>query len=133
LHGHNYQVSVRVSGTLTAGDVVMDFIPFKPIVKKCCDGLDHRTLLPRDSPWLRIEAGEREIVVFYKEDRFVFPARDVRILPINNTSSERLAEFLAGEILAATKEALPSSSFDTISVTVQESPGQSATYEERFV
>ena len=130
LHGHNYHVTVEVEGQLSDGDVVLDFIPFKPIVKQCCDELDHVTLLPRDSPWLTIETSDTEVCVRYKDDRFVFPKRDVRILPIPNTSSERLAEYLAGEILRRTQEQMASGRLSRIVVSVQESPGQAAIYEE---
>ena len=132
LHGHNYQVSVEVWGELGVGDVVVDFIPFKPIVKRCCDELDHRTLLPRDSRWLRIVESEREIEVHHGDDRFVFPRRDVRVLPIPNTSSERLAEYLCGEIVARTRAAIPAARLTAIKVSVQESPGQSGWVEETF-
>ena len=130
LHGHNYQVAVEVEGSLTEGDVVLDFIQFKPIVKECCDDLDHRTLLPQSSPWLSIEETGGEIVVHHRGDRFVFPRRDVRIIPISNTSSERLAEYLAGEILRRTRERIPGARLDAIEVTVYESPGQAAIYRE---
>ena len=130
LHGHNYQVAVEIDGELMNGDVVLDFIPFKPIVKACCDSLDHRVVMPTKSPWLKIEAGEREIEVRHGEDRFIFPARDVVLLPITNTSSERLAEWLAGEILEKTQAAIPDSRIVAIRVSVQESPGQSAIIQE---
>ena len=119
-----------VEGELSDGDVVLDFIPFKPIVKRCCDELDHKTLLPRDSKWLTIEMGERDVEVHHGEDRFVFPRRDVRILPIPNTSSERLAEFLCGEILKRTAEEIPAARLTRIRVSVQESPGQAGIFEQ---
>ena len=56
LHGHNYQVQVLVEGEIIKGDLVIDFIPFKPLVKKLCDDLDHRMLLPRTNPHLAIES-----------------------------------------------------------------------------
>lgn len=132
LHGHNYQVTVEIEGGLTGGDVVLDFIPLKPIVKECCDELDHRTLLPRDSKHLRIEVSERSVEVFHREDRFLFPRDDVHILPIVNTSSERLAEYLAAQILERTRARMRSARLRRIAVTVQESPGQAAVYEERI-
>ncbi len=130
LHGHNYQVSVDVEGVLDDGDVVLDFIPFKPLVKRCCDELDHRLLLPRDSHWLTITEGETEVEVRHGGDRFVFPRRDVVILPIPNTSSERLAEYLAGRILARTREAIPKARLSRLRVWVQESPGQAGYCDE---
>lgn len=132
LHGHNYQVAVEVEGRLTEGDVVLDFIPFKPIVKRCCDALDHLTLLPADSPWLRIEERETEVEVWHGKDRFIFPRKDVRLLPIRNTSSERLAEYLAMRIVERTREDMPDADILRVRVEVQESPGQAAYYEERL-
>ena len=41
LHGHNYQVQVKLEGAVIEGDLVVDFIPFKPVVKALCDELDH--------------------------------------------------------------------------------------------
>ena len=70
LHGHNYHVSVDVDGELDDGDVVLDFIPFKPIVKHCCDELDHKLLLPQFNPWLTIAKSDKELEVRHGDDRF---------------------------------------------------------------
>ena len=129
LHGHNYQVGVEVFGALVEGDVVLNFIPFKPLVKRCCDDLDHRIVLPMESPWLKIHATDRDVEVWHGQDRFVFPRRDVRLLPIPNTSSERLAEYLAHQILREAATAIPDAKIEQIRVSVQESPGQAAIYE----
>jgi len=40
LHGHNYQVSVRVDGGLGADGYVLDFGLVKQAVKRVCDRLD---------------------------------------------------------------------------------------------
>ena len=54
LHGHNYQVSVKMEGELDRAGVVLDFITFKPLVKRICDSLDHRTLIQSNSPNLDV-------------------------------------------------------------------------------
>ncbi|MEC8023220.1 MAG: 6-carboxytetrahydropterin synthase [Myxococcota bacterium] len=131
LHGHNYQVAVEVDGELMDGDVVLDFIPFKPIVKRCCDSLDHRTIFPTKSPWLSVEEVDGSYEIRHGADRFLLPKQDVRLLPITNTSSERLAEYLAGEIIRHTQDAIPSARIDFIRVSVQESPGQSAIFQHK--
>ena len=128
LHGHNYQVAVEVEGELMEGDVVLDFIPFKPIVKRCCDALDHRTLFPTKSEWLTVEEVDGSYEVRHGSDRFLFPKQDVRLLPITNTSSERLAEYLAVEIVRLTRDEIPTARLTSVRVSVQESPGQAAIY-----
>src|SRR3990172_2681274 len=69
LHGHNYQVSVAVEGELDRAGVLLDFITFKPLVKRVCDSLDHRTLIQKESPSLRIREGRKGVQVLYKDQR----------------------------------------------------------------
>src|SRR5262245_17388051 len=97
LHGHNYQVSVAVEGELDRVGVVLDFISFKPLVKQVCDALDHRTLIQTNSSTIQIRRGSREVEILYKKQRLV-PREDVILLPIANTSTELLAEYIAMQI-----------------------------------
>ena len=55
LHGHNYRVWVDVDAPIGKGDIVIDFLHLKPIVKELCDSLDHLTLLPTLNPHLKVE------------------------------------------------------------------------------
>lgn len=126
LHGHNYQVQVRLEGKLVAGDIVVDFIPFKPLVKRLCNALDHRTLLPRDNPHLRVtESGGSVEAVHDDGSRFVFPAEDVLVLPLPNTSTEMLARYLAHGIMAEIPLQVPDAEVHALEVQVEESGGQS--------
>ncbi|MCB9785834.1 MAG: 6-carboxytetrahydropterin synthase [Deltaproteobacteria bacterium] len=126
LHGHNYQVQVRLEGNLVAGDVVVDFIPFKPLVKRLCDAMDHRTLLPRDNAHLRVTEGDGVVEAVHDDgSRFVFPAADVLILPLPNISTEMLARHIAHAIVAALPEQVPEAEAHAIEVQVEESGGQS--------
>ena len=129
LHGHNYQVQVRVEGPLAAGDLVIDFIPFKPLVKALCDDLDHVTLLPSGNPHLRVEENDGRVEVYHDDGSyFCFPSRDVRILDLPNTSTEMLARYLATRILEALPSRIPDSTVYAIEVQVEESGGQSGIY-----
>ncbi|MCA9515402.1 MAG: 6-carboxytetrahydropterin synthase, partial [Myxococcales bacterium] len=96
LHGHNYKVRANLFGDTIAGDLVLDFIQVKPLIKSICDSLDHRTLLPRDNPHLEVVEREDRVEARHRDGSFFcFPRRDVRILPITNTSTEMLARFIA--------------------------------------
>jgi 6-pyruvoyltetrahydropterin/6-carboxytetrahydropterin synthase len=134
LHGHNYKVEVEVEGATIAGDLVLDFIQFKPIIKGICDSLDHRTLLPRHNPHLEVlETGDRVEARHRDGSWFSFPRRDVRILEITNTSTEMLARFIAHEILEALPGRIPDARPHSLSVSVEESPGQAGVYTAEFV
>ncbi len=129
LHGHNYKVEVAVEGEPMAGNVVLDFIQFKPIVKAICDSLDHRTLLPRSNPNLAIEEHPDRVEARHRDGSyFCFPRRDVRILDIPNTSTEMLARFIAREILVGLEQRIPDARLRGLEVQVEESPGQAGVY-----
>ncbi len=137
LHGHNYRATLELDAALDKGHVVADFIVIKPIFKKCCDELDHKTLLPAYHPRLELRSDAAVVHVAYSRqdggfDRFAIPERDVRILPIANTSSELLARHLADEFSARMTAALPDLAVERLRVTVEESPGQSAWVERTY-
>ena len=128
LHGHNYQVSVAVEGELDKAGVLLDFISFKPLVKRVCDDLDHRTLIQRESPLLKIRAQRRGIEIRYQDQRIILPRRDVILLPLANTSTELLAEYIAERIRRLTQKQFPGARLHLIEVGVEEARGQRGFY-----
>lgn len=137
LHGHNYKATLELDAALDAGHMVADFIAVKPLFKKCCDELDHRTLLPLHHPRLRVQRDDQQVQAWFTGpdgavDHYSVPARDVQLLDIANTSSELLASWLMDRFLAKLGAALPELRPRRVLVTVQESPGQSAVHERIF-
>lgn len=133
LHGHNYQVRVGVWGAVGPGDVVIDFCQLKPIVRRACDALDHRMLLPLQNDRVALEDdGDHLRVAFRRNDggtdRFIFPRRDVILLPITNTSTERLAEHLGHQVLETLGEKAREARLTRFEIEVEESPGQCGVY-----
>ena len=132
LHGHNYQVSVMLEGEIDHAGVVLDFITFKPLVKQVCDALDHRTLIQTESPLIRVTQRRKEIEVRYKTQRLILPRRDVILLPLVNTSTELLAEHVAGRIRREVRRKFPHSRIRSIEVCVEEARGQRGTFRGEF-
>ena len=124
LHGHNYAVTIEVAGNLTDDAWVCDFSTLKSLGKAICDELDHKFLLQADSHVLEIDEGQTNYKVRFGDRGFVFPKSDVRSLPIDNTTAERLAEYF---ILRLKPElvAQGATNITSISVGVDEAPGQS--------
>lgn len=126
LHGHNYQVSVRVEGGLGADGYVLDFGVVKQAAKRVCERLDERVLIPAESDCLRFERRGGQIEVRYEDGAtFVFPEADVVLLPIAHSSAEELARF----VLSAVRTELPdlgSRGVRWIEVGIAEAPGQVA-------
>lgn len=132
LHGHNYRATLELDAELDEAHLVADFLVVKPIFKRVCDRLDHRTLIPLRNPHLTVETDEREVTIRYRDDRYIIPIRDVCLLDIENTASELLARYISREFASELSATLPAMKPARIVVTVEESPGQSAVYELRY-
>jgi 6-pyruvoyltetrahydropterin/6-carboxytetrahydropterin synthase len=131
LHGHNYAVTIELTGELTDDSWVADFGMLKSLGKALCDQLDHKFLLQRDSRVLTIDEGMSNWKVRFLERGWVFPKSDVLALPIDNTTAERLAEWFVGRL----RDDLGSrgaSNLTSITVGVEEAPGQAGWATERL-
>ena len=134
LHGHNYGVRVEASGRLTADSLVLDFITLKDVVRGLCKQLDHRVLIAAESPHLRIARGGDDDgdgaweVEFDAANRYVLPAAAVVMLPIDNATTERLAELLARRIADALHARGLDATLERLTVGVEETEMQTAFY-----
>ena len=127
LHGHNYIARCRVEGSLTDDRWVIDFSVLKRAVREACEALDLRFLLQRDSPLLDIIEDAAGWTVRFGDREYRFPASDVVALPIENSTAELLAEWVAGRVLASLA-AGDHGNLTRIGVEVEEMPGQSGSY-----
>jgi 6-pyruvoyl tetrahydropterin synthase/QueD family protein len=129
LHGHNYQVGVRVEGKLASNGYVIDFGLIKKIVKAIVDQIDERTIIPADSDCLQIDRpNERQVRVRYEADEFIFPAADVAMLPIVHSSAEEIARYIWSELVAGLRSRRAADEAEVIEISVAEGPGQAAIY-----
>jgi 6-pyruvoyltetrahydropterin/6-carboxytetrahydropterin synthase len=129
LHGHNYRASVTVEGTLQEDQFVINFVTLKRIMRGLVDQLDHLTLLPEFNPHFRLTRGASEVIIEVENRRYVLPASDVKVLPIPNTTAEKLAEYLAGQLREQIGH-LPN--LTACEMEVSEVEGQSALYREEW-
>jgi 6-pyruvoyltetrahydropterin/6-carboxytetrahydropterin synthase len=131
LHGHNYRARVELEGELDENGYVWDFVDLKQMMRRLVDELDHRMLLPLQNPALRLSEQGEGIEVFYKDRRYVFPRRDVVLLPIMNTTAEMLARYLLGRVKAELLRR-GGGGLHALAVEVEESFGQSGRCRERM-
>ena len=142
LHGHNYQVSVEctLSGVGPLG-MGFEFNHLKPHIKQMTDAWDEMVLIPRVSPLIKIS--EEEIrksphwivdLVSAKLNRsYRFPKSEVVFLETVNITSEELARLFAISLATAwrsdsNRDIELNSRVQTLSVSIEETRGQSATY-----
>jgi 6-pyruvoyltetrahydropterin/6-carboxytetrahydropterin synthase len=130
LHGHNYRATVEIEGELGVDQYVFDFIALKHMTKALTDELDHRMMLPTRNPFITLEETPRSVRVRYRDREWQFPRGDCVLLPIENTTAELLARYLAQRLLENLRrqhDYVP----QVLRVEVEENIGQSATCELR--
>ncbi len=125
LHGHNYAVLVEIEGILNEDKLVFDFTVLKQLTREVCHRLNHRFLLPMQNPHLKLSEHPDSWEVHFGEKRYVFPRADVVELPIDNSTAERLAEYVCGELRIGLA-AYDTSNLYTITVGIEEAPTQMA-------
>jgi 6-pyruvoyltetrahydropterin/6-carboxytetrahydropterin synthase len=131
LHGHNYRVQVKGEAPQLKGDMVFDFLDIKPIVREICDSLDHKLLIPKLCNQLKIyEENKNLVIITPDESLFSIPKTDVLLLPLLNTSAERIAVYICDEIRERMNKKY-GFQFNSLEVEVEETPGQSAVYLHR--
>ena len=123
LHGHNWRTAVEVVGPLDENRYVFDFIALRDALQKIVNELDHRVLLPTTHRQIRVQADEREVTASFESRRWVFPREDCVLLPVENTTAEEIAAWIARRlrdvVIAATKTPI-----EMIQVEVEENFGQ---------
>lgn len=128
LHGHNYRVQIKGNALELEDDMVFDFLDIKPIVREVCDSLDHKLLIPKNNPHLQIEEREKNYILTLRDESFFsIPQTDVLILPIENTSAERIAAYMAFQIRDKVLERFQFE-FSELEIEVEETPGQAAVF-----
>lgn len=132
LHGHNYRAAVTVEGALDLESCwVFDFVTLKHMMRRLCDEIDHKVLLPLENPRLRVATeGESVTVTYDGNPRYVFPRVDCALLPVPNTTVEMLAELLTNRLRSEMEktDAAAARGLTAIEIEIEENFGQSAFY-----
>ena len=103
LHGHTYRVAAEVFGPLTDCQCVVDFIAVRNALRTIIAELDHRVLLPMQHQDIRVSSRATEVEATFADRRWVFPQDDCLLLPIANTTTEVLAQYVGEHLTAAIK------------------------------
>lgn len=104
LHGHNYEVEAVIDGPLDENEYVVDFIAARDALIEITRQLDHRVLLPTQHSMIQVSEEAGEVTARFQDRRWIFPQADCVLLPVVNTTAERLAEWIGGQLLAALDE-----------------------------
>ncbi len=126
LHGHNFRLRAEVTGPMNRRAYVVDFVIAFDALKRICESLSHKVLLPRDHPYIKIKPVGGVVHVTMPPLSWSFPEEDSVILPVVNMTTEALAEHVAQLFRAALESdgafEYPSPQY-TITIELEESPG----------
>jgi 6-pyruvoyltetrahydropterin/6-carboxytetrahydropterin synthase len=123
LHGHNYGLRAEVCGSLDENRYVIDFIAFRDALAEIVRQLDHHMLVAMNHPLITVEVQESEVVVRFRQKRWVFPKEDCMLLPIVNTTAEEIAGWIAERIRTKLYPTI-GDRLDWIEIGVDENNGQ---------
>lgn len=123
LHGHTFQVTLRLSGELDTDGMLIDFSEVKAGLREAIAPLRRRTLMPGQAPEVRITSEGNTVSISAGGKRYVLPAADVAVLPLVNTATEAIAGYLLERVLPY----LHGDGLTTVELEVSEAPDTSAT------
>ena len=127
LHGHNFFLKASVVTTVGADGLAFDYNLIKVALKAFCEQLDERTLLPGESPHLKIDREGDYLVAEFADERIPFLVRDALVLPVSNITVEALAAH-AVDVLR-TDAAVVALPLEQLVVRISSGPGQWASAE----
>jgi 6-pyruvoyltetrahydropterin/6-carboxytetrahydropterin synthase len=122
LHGHNWQVECEITSAIGDNGLIFDYAIIKVLIKKICDELDEKTLLPEQSPFLSLTEESPYLIAVYGDERIPFLPRDVITLPISNISVEELAHYFLQRVLAHPD--IVKQDVHDMAISISSSPGQ---------
>ena len=129
LHGHNYQVSVSLELTRVSAETFLDLGIVKRAMREICRSWNERVLLAAECARLSIERhDEAEIEFKLCGKRYVLPADEVVLLPVDNVILENLTRHFAELLTSAMGADLARARVASLDVEVQELRGQGASY-----
>lgn len=122
LHGHTFQVTLRLSGEPDTDGMLIDFGEVKAALRESIAPLRRRTLMPGQAPEVRITAEGDTVSISAGRKRYVLPAEDVTVVPLVNTATEAIAGYLLERVLPY----LHGYGLTTVELELSEAPDTSA-------
>ncbi len=107
LHGHNYQVTVTIHGEINPQGMVIDFRILKQRVRQLCKQWDHFVLLPVQSKLITVTQNDQLTQVTTPNGIYSFPAKDVKVIDVVETTAEELSRFLCQKLITDLKPDFP--------------------------
>lgn len=128
LHGHHYQPTVSVSFKDASFKKMIPFVDIKTGMKKIAALWDEKVLLATENPHFKIKKQTKESLSFVLcKKEYLIPRDEVVLLKTDNITCETLAQAYF-EFLEMELDLFQDSNITSLSVYIEESPGQGAAF-----
>lgn len=125
IHGHNYYVSLSLTFPLHESGLSFDYREYKKKMQALCKHLDRFLLLPKHSPYLKLEEENEYWIAHFNAKKLPFLKEDVVILPLTNITIEELSYWFLQKLLED-KKSLDQNEIEHIAIKVYNGPEQSS-------
>lgn len=123
LHGHNFAVQLAVTAPVGADGICFSYKDVKTRIRALCEELDEYTLLPAQSPHLRIVEEAEFYVVHFHREKIPLLKSDTLLLPVRNSTVEEFARYLLQRFIGD-DDFLGRRNICAVTVKVSSGPGQ---------
>jgi 6-pyruvoyltetrahydropterin/6-carboxytetrahydropterin synthase len=129
LHGHNFNVRITVVLKEVGFDKLLDIGILKRALEAQCKEWNEAFLLAEHCPKLEIVRRDAEEIEFRLcGKRYVMPAEDVIVLPVDNVVVENLTVEFGKRWLARLDGVITADRIASVEVDVRELPGQGGSW-----
>ena len=129
LHGHTFRVKLEITGTPDEFGCVVDFVLVEQIMVKILHQYEHKILIPVNDSDLILRDNGSQVTIGVLNSVWEFPAKDVKLLPAKNASTESIAAVILAEFVAVMQKnniLPPPFSDDQFVLTLEEDSGMYA-------
>jgi 6-pyruvoyltetrahydropterin/6-carboxytetrahydropterin synthase len=128
IHGHQYLPTVTLRVRDASFKKMIAFSEVKTAMKKLAQLWDEKLLLATENPYFKVVKKTKTSIEFdLCKKRYVIPADEVVLLKIDNITCEALAHAYF-QFLEMEWDGLRDKNILSVSVYIEESPGQGAAY-----
>ena len=128
LHGHNYSVEVSLEVKRIDFESTLPFSEVKKVMRGICEEWDEKVLIQKQCPFFHlVKKNAVEVEFLLCQKRYLLPAEEVIFLELDNVTSESLAQEFNRRLLEGLKRLDQFELIQSLTVKIEESPGQGGT------
>ena len=93
LHGHNYQVAVKLTLLVDNNGIAFNYKLYKNKIRALCHTVDETFLLPKQCQHIHYQEEGDYVYALFNGERIPFLKKDITFLPVRNITVEELSNW----------------------------------------